>query len=272
MNRLGFSALGGAAGIICAVMVFAPTASRAADWIVTVGGKINASPPYEGADHDVVRPAVAFNVRRADKPYRFGPPDDGSTISLLSTRYVEAGLVARFRYSRGDQGKLAGFDKIKWAAEPGLFVNLWPTNWLRGRIEARRGVLGHQGYVGDAGIDLVHTGRRWDFSIGPRVGYGDHKYMDTYFGVTPLEAQRSPLIKTPYEPGSGERYAGLEAAYVYHITNRWRTQIDFGYHRLAQKAADSPVVQLAGSRDQYMAGAGFTYSFGVGLGHRTKSD
>jgi len=84
MNRLGFSAFGRAAGVICAAMVFVPAATRAEDWIVTIGGKMNASPPYEGADHDVVRPAAVFNVRRADKPYRFGPPDDGSTITFLS--------------------------------------------------------------------------------------------------------------------------------------------------------------------------------------------
>ncbi|MHB8530980.1 MAG: MipA/OmpV family protein, partial [Caulobacteraceae bacterium] len=228
----------------------AASSSRAEDWIVTIGGRVGATPPYEGAGRDIVIPSLIFNIRRAGSLYRFTPPDGGSTLTLLSNRYIDAGLVARFRHSRGDTGDLAGFDKIGWAAEPGLFADIWPTNWLRGRVEGRRGVFGHQGWVGDAGIDVIHTGRRWDFSIGPRVGYGDRHYMDTYFGVTTEEAARSPLIRTPYEPGAGERYAGLETAASYHLTNRWRTYFDVGYHRLTGRGAESPVVRLAGARVQ----------------------
>jgi outer membrane scaffolding protein for murein synthesis (MipA/OmpV family) len=241
---------------------------HAADWIVTVGGRLSVGPPYEGADHDVIAPTPSFSVRRADRPYRFTPPDGGSTVALISTRLLDAGPMVRFRYDRGDSGKLEGFRRIKFAAEPGIFADVWPTDWLRGRIEARRGVTGHQGYVGDAGFDVIHTGRKWDLSIGPRIGYGDRKYMDTYFGVTPQEAARSPFVKTPYEPGGGQRYAGLEAAYSYHLSHRWRANVDFGYHRLAHKAADSPVVRFAGSPNQYSASAGFSYSFGIGLGRK----
>jgi outer membrane scaffolding protein for murein synthesis (MipA/OmpV family) len=248
----------------CAAFVLAPLSSHAEGWVVTVGGRVGVGPPYEGANHEVIVPSATFNLRRPDTPYRFTPPDGGSTVALFSNRYIDVGPMVRFRLARSDTGKLAGFDKIRWAAEPGVFVDLWPTDWLRGRIEARRGVIGHQGWTGDAGFDLIHTGHRWDFSIGPRIGYGDRNYMDTYFGVTPQDAARSPLIKTVYEPGAGERYAGLETAFSYHLTNRWRTNFDVGYHRLAKRAADSPVVQLAGSRDQVSASVGFSYSFRVG--------
>jgi hypothetical protein len=33
-------------------------------------------------------------------------------------------------------------------------------------------------------------------------------------------------------------------------------------------AAESPVVAIAGSRNQFTAGVGLTYSFGIGIGHK----
>lgn len=253
----------GLAGFGCALGLAAGAGAHAEGWIVSVGARATARPPYEGADHDVIRPAAIFSIRRADHPYRFTPPDGGSSIGLLSTRYIVAGPTVRFQYSRPDTGALTGFDKIGFAAEPGLFVDVWPVSWLRGRVDVRRGVAGHSGFVGDAGLDLVYTGHRWDFSIGPRFGYGDARYLDTYFGVTPQEALRSPLVTTAYEPGAGTRYYGGEVAGAYHITSRLWTIADVGYHRLASPAANSPLIQAVGSRDQVAGSLGLSFLFGV---------
>jgi outer membrane scaffolding protein for murein synthesis (MipA/OmpV family) len=240
----------------------------ASDWIVTVGGRVADGPSYEGAPQGTIRPSFIASARRADRPYRFTPPDDGGSVALISSKHFDFGPVLWFRYGRGDTGALTGFNKIGFAIEPGVFANFWATDWLRARVQVRQGVLGHSGALGDAGIDYIHTGRKWDFSIGPRIGYGDARYMDTYFGVTPLEAQRSPLLTKPYEPGAGLRYGGVETAFNYHWTNRLRTVVDFSYHRLIDGAGDSPVVAIAGSRNQLSAGIGVTYSFGVSLGHK----
>ncbi len=236
--------------------------AQAQGWIVTIGGRVAANPPYEGADHDIIAPSPSFSLRRAGSPYRFEPPDGGTTLALLSTRWITLGPMARFRYARGDSGKLTGMDKIDVAIEPGGFVSLWPTNWLRLRAEGRRGIVGHHGWVGDAGADLIYTGGRWSASVGPRVGYGDHRYMDTYFGVTPAEAARSPLLTTAYEPSGNLRYTGIEAALSYRLAGGLRTSFDVGYHRMSNSVAASPIVQVAGSRDQISAGVGVTYTFG----------
>lgn len=265
MRRFPLTALGPTVVAMLSAVGAAP--ASATDWIVTVGGRAAASPPYEGANHDVIRPSFTFSVRRADKPFRFSPPDDNGSVALFSSRHFDFGPVLQFRYSRGDTGRLQGFNKIGFAVEPGLFANVWATDWLRARVQVRQGVAGHHGTVGDAGIDYIYTGQRWNFSIGPRYGFGDARYMDTYFGVTPTEAARSPFLTQPYEPGAGARYGGVEAAVARQWTRRIRTVFDVGYHRLVNKAADSPVVDIAGSRNQFTAGIGATYSFGVGLGH-----
>jgi len=238
-------------------------AAQAEPWIVTVGARLAAYPPYEGAGHDVILPSPMLSIRRASAPNRFEPPDGGTSLALIDQRYIVAGPLVRFRLSRGDTNKLTGLDTIGWAAEPGVFVELWPTNWLRGRVEGRHGVFGYNGWVGDAAMDLVHTGHTWSASIGPRVGWGDANYFDTYFGVTPQEAARSPFINTPYDPGSGRRYTGLEAAFSPHLTRRFVTTIDVGYHRLSNEAAASPIVEVAGSPNDLSIGVSLTYTFRI---------
>ncbi len=250
-----------------AALGLAPAAGHATDWIVTVGGGVGAAPPYEGAGHYDLGPLLTFNLRRADVPYRFTPPDGGSTIALISKRNFVFGPIVRFRYSRGDSGDLRGLDKIGIAVEPGAYAEVWPTDWLRFRAEGRYGLGGYNGPVGDAAIDLIHTGPKWDFSIGPRYGYGWTNYMDTYFGVTQQEANRSPLINTAYEPGQGSRYYGLEAAIAHVWPHRLKTTFSVGYQRLTSLAADSPVVTVAGSPNDWSAGVTLSTWFGLKIGH-----
>lgn len=243
----------------------AATAAHAeGGWIVSVGAKASVSPPYEGADHFVTRPSPTLSVTRADKPYRFTPLDGGTTFSLIDSKYVVFGPMARFLYGRGDQGQLVGLKKVDWAIEPGAFLDLWPTKWLRLHGEARHGFIGHHGVVGDIGADLVYQGKRWDFSVGPRMGFGDQDYFERYFGVTPAENRASPLIKTAYFPDGGRRYTGVEFGTAYHLTNRFTIKGDVGYHELADQAALSPIVQVAGEKQQYTASLGFSWAFHVG--------
>lgn len=237
----------------------------ARDWTVTVGAKTTAAPPYEGADHSAIRFTPTLSIRPADRPYRFTPPDGGTQLTVISTNHLEFGPMARFRASRDNTGSLRGLDKIKWAAEPGVFADLWPFDWLRLHGEVRHGVGGHHGLVADTGFDLVHMTRKWDASIGGRTGWGDMSYLNDYFGVTPLEAARSPLINAAYTPGGGRRYEGVTLAGAYHLTTRIKIRGFVGYQRLAEKAGDSPIVALAGSRDQYSGSLGVTYDFNIGL-------
>jgi outer membrane scaffolding protein for murein synthesis (MipA/OmpV family) len=233
-------------------------------WIVSVGAKGSVSPPYEGADHLVTRPSPTLSITRADKPYRFTPLDSGTTFALFDSKYVVFGPMVRFMYGRGDKREFQGFKKVDWAVEPGAFLDIWPVRWLRLHGEARHGFVGHRGTVGDIGADLVYQSARWDFSLGPRMGFGDDKYFKTYFGVTPEEAARSPLINAAYDAGSGRRYTGVEFGTAYHVTSRFMIKGDVGYHRLSDKVAASPVIELAGDRNQYSGSVGFTWNFHVG--------
>lgn len=254
--------IAGSALLACMFCVASAGAADAQGWVVTIGVQAESAPPYEGAGHNSIMPLPVIRLRPADRPYRFTPPDDGLSLSLLGTDFISLGPVGRFQSKRESKGSLAGLDPIDWAGELGAFVDVWPAPWLRGRVEIRKGVTGHEGWVGDAGLDLIYTGNGWDFSIGPRIGYGDAEYRDTYFGVTPAEAAKGVFIRTAYAPGGGIRYIGAEAAVSLRLTPAWQVIFDAGYHSLDDDLSKSPVVTIAGSDDQANAGVTITYTFG----------
>lgn len=230
-------------------------------WVVTVGGRVGASPEWEGSDNTKLRVSPRFSVGKISPYRRFTPPDPGATIGIIDTQFVTFGPVVVFRGKREADDELTGLQKVDRAVEPGLFLDLWPTDWFRVHLQGRKGVTGHTGWMGDAGFDFVYSGKRWDASIGPRFGYADHRYMDRYFGVTPDQAAASPAITQVYDPSGGSRYIGARAAFAYRLTDHWRVTADAGYSRLGDDAADSPIVRTLGSRDQYTAGVTLDYSF-----------
>lgn len=247
-------------GLATAALI-TPRAAAAEDWIVTIGGRAQAVTPYEGADHDIFVPTPALQIRRADKPDRPTIPDDGLGIALLEEGPFSAGPVARLRGKRDDTGDFTGLREVPLAIEPGVFANLWATNWLRLHGEMRKGVRGHDGWIGDAGLDLAIRSGAWTGTLGPRIGWGDHNYMDAYFGVTPAEAAASPIINETYTPKGGVRYGGVEATLVRRWGMNWQTTTNFGFHRLTDGAADSPIVRILGDRNEISGGVGLRYSF-----------
>lgn len=250
---------------IAAAASLAAGAAEARGWVVSPGAKVNVTTPYEGADHFILRPSPTFNIRPASRPYRFTPSDGGTNLELFETEHFTFGPMARFRFKRDNTGELTGLRKVKWAAEPGAFLDVWPVHWLRARAEVRKGVAGHKGLVTDFGVDLVVNRGRWSASVGPRIGYGDRTYMDTYFGVTPGEAAASPAVNRAYAPEGGLRYRGVTVAGAYYLSRNWRVKLDAGYRRLAEIPGASPVVANAGSRDQWSGSFGVSRAFSLGL-------
>jgi outer membrane scaffolding protein for murein synthesis (MipA/OmpV family) len=230
--------------------------------MVTVGARMRLRPPYEGANSMRVVGVGSLVFRPVNKPDRYTAPDAGSFFDLISNKWFSAGPVLNLRASRATHGRFAGMHRIPIAIEPGVFAGVWPADWLNVWGQVRRGVAGHHGWVEDGGIDVIRTGPRWSFSVGPRIGFGDSDYMDTYFGVTPQEAAVSGLVHTPYEPGGGLRYTGGAASASYRLSRHWTTLMDLTVERLASKPQGSPIVQVLGGRNQLIVGAGFTYTFG----------
>ena len=100
-------------------------------------------------------------------------------------------------------------------------------------------------------------------SIGPRVSWSNDRYQDAWFGITPADAIASGL--PAYDPGGGIHAFGAAASFETQFSPRWGIQTYVKYDRLVGDAADSPVVTVLGSRDQFSGGLGLTYTFGKGV-------
>ena len=89
---------------------------------------------------------------------------------------------------------------------------------------------------------------------GAAATYGSASYMNTYFGVTPADAQASGLSVYQAEAGLRDVRGWLVA--LVHLSPRWTIGAGVVYSRLLDEAGQSPIVSERGSRDQWIFGAG----------------
>lgn len=239
-----------------------PAAPVAPGWIVTVTANAKVGPRYPGADDFSILGYPSFSFRRVGEPKRFSTPDDGLSLPVYDTQALRFGLVGRFRGGRylDDDRRLFGLDDVKWAVEPGLFLEYWPTDMIRLRGEVRYGINGYNGFVGDLGIDGVFRSGPYTFAIGPRLSLGDSEFAQTYFGVTPYEASLNGILPA-YSPSGGVTSVGLATSLTYDWSPQWSTTVSASYARLVGDAADSPIVKRFGSENQFSFGASISYSF-----------
>lgn len=239
-----------------------PTSSNT--WIVTVKATGNVSPDYLGADTYTPIGYPLFSFRKADTPEGFSAADDGIDWSLFGNEYFNTGPVARYRAGRynGSDRKLRGIHSVPWTVEIGGYFEVWPTEWLRGRVEVRHGMNGSSGIVSDFAVDGVYKVDKWTIAAGPRLTLATQDFMNMYFGVKPSEAAKNPRVSR-YKPSGGIVSAGALAGASYQWTENWSVSLYGQYDRLVDQAANSPIVKNIGSPNQFGIGATVGYSFPV---------
>ncbi len=255
-------------GLVLASPVAAEEASGLGDvdlfgWTLSnarVGVRI--APDYLGSDEFQATPTGSLTLSRGGAEESFGAPDDGASLGLVGTDRWSAGLSARLRRGRDNDGDLQGFEKVDWSVEAGGFLNLWPMPWLRLRGEIRHGFGGHDSWVGDVSADLVHETGPWLLSIGPRLSVADADFTRTFFGVSALEASRSPFGIGAYAPDGRMTWGGALANAELQVSPRWNLVAVGSYRRLMGDAARSPIVARLGDKDQFSATLSVRYRFG----------
>jgi outer membrane scaffolding protein for murein synthesis (MipA/OmpV family) len=98
-----------------------------------------------------------------------------------------------------------------------------------------------------------------DLQIGVGANYGNSQYMDTYFGVSGEDAVSSGLEK--FEADSGFRDINAQVAMVFHFSKSWHLGAGVKWFGLTEDASDSPIVDDAGSANQFVYGLGLAYSW-----------
>jgi outer membrane protein len=233
-------------------------------WTVTVGVGGEYKPDFEGANRAMLSPVPIFSIRRAGSAEQFRGPRDSASFALLDFGDLRAGPVAKFAAARKQYNyfELNGLGDVKAAVELGGFVEYYPVDWFRTRVELRQGVVGPNGTVADFSADfIVPVIQRLTISAGPRFTWESTQATSPYFGIDAVQAMASGLPVFNAKGGAHSYGAGAQVSY--RIDPQWEVHSYVEYERLLGDAAASPLVPLRGSPNQTTLGIGASYSFDV---------
>lgn len=256
---LGFLAAAGAAA----------GAGAPAGWVVSVGGGLLSGPAFAGSK-DYQLKAVP-SVRLAYRDVFFASVEDGIGYNVVNGPDWKIAPVLGYDFGREADGgstfrvagkkspALAGFDDIDSALEAGLRVQR-PLGPWNATLDVRRALGSHRGLTVQLATEqakVVAEGQRggagrWMMTTGPRATWGDRKYNDAFFGISPAAATRSGL--PIYTATSGLVSAGWGLSFLGSLEGDWSMVGLLRYERLLGDAADSPLVRQRGRADQFTGG------------------
>src|SRR4051794_33964053 len=97
------------------------------------------------------------------------------------------------------------------------------------------------------------------FEASAEGTYASGDYTENFFGVTPGDAAHSGLH--PYDANSGFKDVAFRASLTYALTAHWALTGLGSYERLLGDAADSPIVDDRGSKNQGIGALLLSYRF-----------
>ncbi|HEV2080083.1 MAG TPA: MipA/OmpV family protein [Allosphingosinicella sp.] len=259
------------AAVLALLATAAPAAAQNSDkkndtslLIVTIGGGVQLTPEFPGADIGSLKPLPLIDVRKAGTDPSFRTPDQSLGFALLRGEGFRAGPAVRLGERRDEEDAIEGIGDVGRAIEVGAFAETYLTPSFRARGEVRKGFGGHEGLLADLGADMIigKVTQPLHFSIGPRARFADGRYMRAFFAI---DAEQSAATGLPLHDADGGLHSvGALGSMKYRTSSPWGAQGFVRYDRLLGDAADSPLVRSSeGSRNQFQLGLGLTYSFGL---------
>jgi len=248
------------------------------NWTLGVAVAPLYAPVWQGSrDHALsIFPDLRLNYRDVV----FASLPDGLGWNIVNRDGWKLGPLVKPRFGRsentggspfvltGKSDALRGFGNIGFAAEPGAFAQFgFAGGKARVRAEVRHGFGGHDALVSD--LILGWSDRfgtpgpgQWFWSVSGRATFGGRSYLQTYFGVSPAQAAATGL--PAFRASSGLVSTGLAASLTRPLGRTGKRGIVTlfgGYERLADAAADSPLIRERGDRNQLSVGLSYGYRF-----------
>jgi outer membrane scaffolding protein for murein synthesis (MipA/OmpV family) len=221
-------------------------------------------PEYSGAETSTLAPFLLGDLELG--PYFLQLRGLTLRANVVPSRRIVAGPLIRLASGRDDDvdsARVARLDEIDAAVEAGGFLGIRFGGDVRGQGEVELSLTAtgsENGFLGTAGISYAALREQHFFiNLDAEVNYASGQYTRTYFGVKEPEALRSGL--PVYRPGGGLRDVGLGLTAGYQFNERWGLTGRLGYSYLLGDAADSPIVDLEGSRSQLVSGIALSYRF-----------
>ena len=236
----------------------------AQNWYITLGAGVRYQPDYTGSDDYVFRARPIISLGRGLKSTWWSAEDDAMlSIGVFSGQGWRIGFSGDLLWKRSAKinPALVAVPATKFGAELGGFAEFYPTSWLRGRVDLRRGIVAHDGVVADFKLDAFSTIGQWTLGIGPRMRITSADYVRTYFGTSGAMPGTGGLLQ---RFNTGIHTYGALAQVTYSWSEQLKTTAYVEYKRLVGDATRSPIVRPFGSRDSFTFGLSASYSFDTG--------
>ena len=229
---------------------------------------VGVAPDYLGSDDYQFVAGPSGRVEYSDHRY-LKLQATQITANLLPHEYLRLGPAANYRFGRSsvDDTAVDAMQDVEDAFELGAFAGLEFTNKVNPRyrfsvnLDFLHDVSGeYDGFVSTLNTSYwMPLARALTLSLGAGIGYGSSDYMDDFFSVDQADAARSGL--NTFTADSGVRDVKASAMLLWHLGRTWHLGLGVQYQRLLGDAEDSPVVDVRGSQDQFLAGIGLAYAW-----------
>ncbi|MBO0750037.1 MAG: MipA/OmpV family protein [Porphyrobacter sp.] len=244
---------------------------------LSVGAGVGYGPSYDGSNDYVVTPVpllqgsfhgIGIDPRSGGVALDFIPdPKEGIGLNL--------GVAAHLRLNRTGRIKdpvVASLGKLDTAIEVGptagitLHRVLDPYDALTFTTDVLWDVAGaHKGMVVDPMVSyFTPLSHALAASLSVYGEYGDRKFADYYYSITPAGSAASGL--PVFKASSGFTKAGAHLFLAWdldgHLENGgWALFAIGGYARMLGDAKRSPITSVRGSADQWQGAIGVGYTF-----------
>lgn len=230
-------------------------------WSGQIGGGVGVGPDYEGSDDFDVAALPVLRIAYRDRVFI----DTREGIGVYAIRIPGVTVGGAIGYGAGreqdDNAALRGLGDI----DPGLTGRMFASyTWgfaefgasvqrdLSGNTDGTEATL-------SVGAGSPVFGQRVILRGGLGLTLADDNAMDAHFGIT--EQQASDSVYLPYDPEPGLKRIDLDLSATWRITEAVGVTAAVGLGTLLGDAADSPLVDQAGSAFQPSGGLFVAYRF-----------
>jgi len=234
-----------------------------------VAAAVGVVPDYLGSDDYTIGAAPAALIKLGDSERYVRLVVTDLNVNVLDSSTWSFGPALNYRLGRSDvdDNAVDKMNDINGTVGVGAFGG-W--TWVGSDDPRHRFSVGtealfdeggeHDGYVISGSVKYYQpVARPLTLSIGASLTYGSGNYMDKYFGVGLGDAASSGL--SPFKADGGLRDIRVPLIAIFSFSENWHVMGSVIYTRLLNDAADSPVVDKRGSKDQLFAGLGIAYAW-----------
>lgn len=234
-----------------------------------VGLIAHYAPSYGGADDYSLRLSPAgflrygrFTVSGAGgfTTRRDTDVERGLAAALIDRDQLDLTLSARWTNGRKDSAspRLAGLGDIEGTLLARLRLQWTPDGPWRYSLGVNADLLGHgSGWIADLGVARSWVlGPQTKLQFSAALSFGSDTYMQSWYGITPEQAQRTGYAL--YTPGNGFRDLGAGLTLRHEFSKHWGSYVSGGLSEHIGPARHSPLVlQPSG----WSVGGGLVYRF-----------